>query len=90
MKVDRPKPKSSKSRARTYEEMGEYWDVHDLPPSRASGKPPEFSVDIRRRRFLVAIEPGLFAKVRRRATRKGLTTESLLNLWILEKCARTR
>ena len=84
------KPRSSTSKAATYEEIGEYWDSHDLVSVGVADKPAEFEVDIKRRRFLVAIEPTLFAKVRRRAAKKGLTAESLLNLWVQEKCAATR
>jgi hypothetical protein len=83
------KPASSSSKARSYEEMGEYWDAHDLTTEKA-GASVDFSVDIRRRRYLVAIEPKLFAKVRRQATKKGLSAEGLLNLWVREKCAAGR
>jgi hypothetical protein len=90
MKPKRQKPRASTSRARRYEEIGGYWDSHDLPRSRPGGKVPDFSVDIHRGRFLVAIEPALFAKVRQRAAKKGLSAESLLNLWVQEKCAKSR
>jgi hypothetical protein len=84
------KPASSISKARSYEEIGNYWDTHDLPSSVAGSKAADFTVDIQRRRFLVAIEPALFAKVRRRAAKRGLSAERLLNLWVQEKCAATR
>ncbi len=84
------KPISSTSKAQSYEQIGEYWDAHDLATSGAGGKPVDFGVDIQRRRFLVAIEPALFAKVRRRAAKRGLSAERLLNLWVQEKCAAGR
>lgn len=90
MKRANPKAKSSRSKAATYEEIGEYWDSHDLVSTGVADKSAEFDVDIKRRRFLVAIEPTLFAQVRRRAAKKGLSAESLLNLWVQEKCAATR
>lgn len=83
-------PASSISKARSYEAIGEYWDEHDLGSSVARGKTVDFTVDIQRRRFLVAIEPALFAKVRRRAAKRGLSAERLLNLWVQEKCAASR
>ncbi len=89
-KPTRRTPKSSTPKARSYEQIGEYWDAHDLATSGVADKPIEFSVDIKSRRFLVAIEPKLFAKVRRRAAKKGLTAERLLNLWVQEKCAAGR
>jgi len=90
MKPKTQKPRASRSRARSYQEIGEYWDAHDIPSSTMRDRAPKFSVDIQRRRFLVAIEPALFAKVRRRAAKKGLSAESLLNLWVQEKCAKSR
>ena len=80
------KPRSSTSKAATYEEIGEYWDSHDLVSVGVADKPAEFEVDIKRRRFLVAIEPrGPSA-----SSQKGLSAGSLLNLWVQEKCAATR
>lgn len=90
MKRRTGKPASSTSKARSYEEMGEYWDKHDLATAPAAGKAVDFSVDIRRRRYLVAIEPKLFAKVRRRAAKQGVSAERLLNRWVQEKCAASR
>ncbi len=90
MKRTTRKPASSTSKARGYEEMGRYWDTHDLADAVAEGKPADFEVDIERRQFMVAIEPALFAKVRRRAAKQGLSAERLLNLWVQEKCAASR
>ena len=81
---------SSTSKAQSYEEIGEHWDSHDLASSGAGAEAADFTVAIQRRRFLVAIEPALFAKVRRQAAKKGLSAESLLNLWVQEKCAAGR
>lgn len=90
MKRTTRKPTSITSKAGSYEEIGEYWDSHDLANSEAGSKAVDFSVNIQGRRFLVAIEPTLFAKVRRRAAKQGLSAERLLNLWVQEKCAASR
>ncbi len=90
MKRTPRKSTSSKSKARSYEEMGEYWDAHDVPALASGGRSVDFAVDIRRRRYMVAIEPALFAKVRRRAAKRGLSAEGLLNLWVREKCVANR
>ncbi len=70
--------------------MGAYWDAHELPASAPKRKEVDFVVEIKRRQYLVAIEPDLIAKVRRRAAKQGLTAERLLNLWAREKCAASR
>jgi hypothetical protein len=85
-----PKGRSTVSKADSYEGMGAYWDAHDVPPADAKAKPVELAVAIRRRQYLVAIEPKLFARVRRRAAKQGMSAEDLLNLWAREKCAASR
>jgi hypothetical protein len=56
-------------------------DVHPVP-QRAS-----FSVAHERRRFVVALDPTLEGQLRNEALRRGLSSESLLNLWVKEKLA---
>jgi len=41
------KRRSSISRARSYKEMAEFWDTHDLADYREQTKSAEFEVDIR-------------------------------------------
>ncbi len=90
MKRPPPKGTSSVSKGKSYAAIGAYWDAHELPPTDAKRKSVDFAVDIRRRQYLVAIEPELFAKVRRRAAKQGVSAERLLNLWAREKCAASR
>lgn len=40
------KNRSSISRARSYREIGEYWDTHDLAEYWDQTEPAEFEVDI--------------------------------------------
>jgi len=75
------------SRAKTYEEIGEFWDVHDLADMRPPSRRVSFSVTPGRRRFLVALDPTLVGQLRHEAVRRGLSSESLLNLWVKEKLA---
>jgi len=79
--------RTSISRARTYEEIGEFWDVHDLAEARPASRPAELTVAAARRRFLVAVDPSLAGQLRDQALRRGLSSESLLNLWLKEKLA---
>ena len=79
--------RTSISGAKTYEEIGEFWDVHDLADARASRRSAAFTVAPGRRRFLVAVDPSLAGQLRDQALRRGLSSESLLNLWLKEKLA---
>jgi hypothetical protein len=78
---------TSISRAKTYTEIGEFWDVHDLADLRPVPRRVSFTVTPRRRRFLVALDPTLVGQLRDEALRRGLSSESLLNLWVKEKLA---
>lgn len=84
----RGQPKlSTVSKAQTYEEIGAFWDTHDLADTAQQTRPVTFEVAIKRRRFLVAVDPGILREVRQRAVTRGLTPESLVNLWLKEKLA---
>lgn len=76
---------------RTLEEFQEFWDTHDLTDFEDRLKRVTFEVDIRGYRNLVAVDSELIDKVRSMAKSRGLTTESLINLWLQEKvsCSKT-
>ncbi len=74
-------------KGRSYEGIGAFWDTHDLAECAPKTREVTFDVDIKRRRFLVAVDPGILKKVRQRAASQGLSPESLVNLWLQEKLA---
>ena len=49
----------------------------------------EFDVNLQRRRYLVALDPDLAEKLASEAHQRGLTTETLVNLWLSEKLQQT-
>jgi hypothetical protein len=79
------KSKSSLSKARSYAELGEFWDTHDLTEFWEQTKPAEFEVDIRSEVTYYALDNSLSAEVRALAERRGVASETLLNLWVQEK-----
>jgi CopG antitoxin of type II toxin-antitoxin system len=79
------KNKSSLSKARSYAELGEFWDTHDLTEFWEQTKPAEFEVDIRSEVTYYALDSALSAEVRALAERRGVAPETLLNLWVQEK-----
>ena len=58
--------------------MTEYWDLT---------REASFEVDIQRRVFLTALEPGLAKKLTAGAHKQGVSTETLINVWLAEKVA---
>ncbi|MCJ7435834.1 MAG: BrnA antitoxin family protein [Anaerolineales bacterium] len=80
-----PIPKNFKS----VEEASEFWDTHNLADYLDSTKDAHFEVDIQRHVFLTALEPQLAKKLTAIARRQGITTETLINVWLTEKMEET-
>ncbi|HEX8737944.1 MAG TPA: CopG family antitoxin [Pyrinomonadaceae bacterium] len=77
--------KSSISEAGSYREIGEYWDAHDLGEVWDKTEAAEFEVDLDSDIFYYAVETSLSTKLRSIAEKKGVSTETLVNLWLQER-----
>ena len=82
--------KSSLSKASSYHEIAEFWDAHDLGEYRDKTKPVEFEVDVRSEATYYPVENALSKKIRTAARKRGVTPETLLNLWVKEKLQEKR
>jgi hypothetical protein len=71
------------------EEAAEFWDSHDLGDYWDETKAAHFDVDIQRRVFLAALEPGLAKRISECARQQGVSTETLINLWLSERLSQT-
>lgn len=76
------------SKARTLKEQAEFWDTHDTANYPAEWV--EIEVEAGARHHYVAIDPDLLSGVREVAHARGLSTESLINLWLQERLAAVR
>jgi len=79
--------KSSISQVVSYQEMGEYWDEHDLGEIWDQTEPVEMEIDLRSDRHYYPVEQTLARKLSAIARDQGLATETLVNLWLQEKLA---
>jgi hypothetical protein len=79
-KVD-PIPRHFKSVA----EAAQFWDTHDLTDYWDQTREVKGKVDLRRRIFLTALEPGLAKKLEACAKKEGVSTETLINVWLTER-----
>ena len=70
-------------------EAAEFWDSHDLTDYWDLTREASFEVDIQRRVFLTAPEPGLAKKLTECARKQGVSTETVINIWLTEKVAET-
>ena len=74
---------TSVSHSHSLEELAEFWDTHDTtdyPLNRV-----EFEVSTTARHHYVAVDPDILSGVRQVAHARGLSTESLINLWLQER-----
>ncbi len=79
--------RSSLSHSSSYQEIGEFWDTHDLGDYWDRTETAEFEVDIRSSAIYYPVESDLAAKLNSAAGRRGVSAETLLNLWLQEKMA---
>lgn len=77
--------KSSISQATSYQEIGEFWDSHDLGEFWEQTEPVEFEVEINSSTSYFPIEKNLATKLRQMAQQRGVSAQTLLNLWVQEK-----
>lgn len=76
---------SSISKADSDEAIGEFWDTHSSADYWDQGYDVEFEVSIPRR---VSIEADLFARIAEESRRRGISSETLVNLWVAEHIYR--
>jgi len=67
------------------EDAAEFWDSHDLADYWDLTQEAHFEVDIQRRLFLTALEPELAKRLTAHAHKQGISTETLINVWLTEK-----
>lgn len=66
-------------------EAADFWDDHDLTDYWDLTREADFEVAIQRRVFLTVLEPELAKKLTACAHRQGVSTETLINVWLTEK-----
>jgi CopG antitoxin of type II toxin-antitoxin system len=81
--------KTSLSKADSYQ-IAEFWDTHDLAEYWDKTKPVEFEVDIQSEATYYPVENTLSKKIRNAARKRGVSPETLLNLWVKEKLKEKR
>ncbi len=71
---------SSISKVDTLEGMGEFWDEHDFTEFDTDAPDSVFDINC-----AVPIEPDLLSKVEKQARKRGVSVETLVNLWLQQK-----
>lgn len=89
MRENKTKRKPIPKHFANIDEAADFWDKHDLSDYLDSTKEVNFDVEIQRRVFLTALEPQLAKKLTDIARKQGITTETLINVWLTEKMEET-
>lgn len=76
---------SSLSQASALEEMGAFWDSHDLTDYDTDV--PDVTVSFRR---AIAVEQQLFEAIAQEAQLRGVSPETLANLWLQQKLSEEK
>jgi len=69
-----------------YDQIADFWDEHSLADYWDQTEAADLEIDPNaRRRYLVALDPGLLQRVQKLARARGLSTESLVNLLLEQR-----
>jgi hypothetical protein len=79
------KHKSSVSHATSYKKIGEFWDTHDISDFWDKTKEASFEVNIESEVTYYAVDRMLSEKIQAIAQKRGVTPDTLINLWVQEK-----
>ncbi|MBI3302425.1 MAG: hypothetical protein HYZ72_10180 [Deltaproteobacteria bacterium] len=79
---------TSISKARTLDEISDFWDTHSLADYWDQTQEVEFEVRAQRRRR-VTLDPEVYARVEAQARARGISPETLVNLWLAERLQET-
>ena len=77
--------KKSISQGQSYQQIGEYWDNHDLSEVWAQTEPADFVVSGHAKTTYFPIENTLSQRLHTVAQQRGVSAQTLLNLWLQEK-----
>ena len=75
---------TSISKARTLEEIGEFWDTHSLADYWDETHEVNFTVRARPR-HRITLDPDVYIKIEQQANIRGVLPETLVNLWLVER-----
>lgn len=69
----------------TLDEMWEFWDTHSTADYEDDMEPVKSEIDLVSSKIYLPVAKDLLQEVRIQARRQGVSTETLINLWLQEK-----
>ncbi len=80
--------KSSISQGQSYQEIGKYWDNHDLGEVWEQTETADFGLSGHAKTTYYPVESTLSQNLHAPAQQRGVSAQTLLNLWLQEKVAQ--
>ena len=71
------------SKAQTLDEVADYWDQHSLADHWDETREAQFEVRAKRRRR-ITVDPEIYSQIEAEARMRGISPETLINLWLAE------
>ena|SRR5215475_3745537 len=84
------KNRSSISKARSYSEIGEFWDKHDLSDYWGKTRKVKFDVVLEPEATYYPVQKDLSEKIQSEARKQGVSSDTLVNLWLEQKIKERR
>ena len=84
MKENKDEQVAGISKARTLEEIADYWDTHSLADHWDATHEVNFEVRMQRK-CRVTLTPEIYEKIENQALERGILPETLVNLWLAER-----
>ena len=69
----------------TLEELSSFWDTHSSADYEGVMEPVEVEIGLSSSKIYCPVAKDLLREVRRQARQQGVSTETLVNLWLQEK-----
>lgn len=69
----------------TLEELWGFWDTHSSADYEDAMEPVEVEIDLSSSKMYCPVAKDILRKVRAQARQQGVSTETLINLWLQEK-----
>jgi hypothetical protein len=69
----------------TLEELSDFWDTHSTADYEEVMEPVELEIDLSSSKIYCPVAKDLLRQVRAQARQQGVSTETLINLWLQEK-----
>ena len=69
----------------TLEELWKFWDTHSSADYEDAMEPVEVEIELSSSKVYCSVAKDLLRKVRAQARQQGVSTETLINLWLQER-----